>query len=1180
MSQTLVNQLWQLELNYPDTVEWNASILDGGYLITTGNTWNGATQKTNIVTTKTNQGGSIVWQTEYNGTASGFDYGAALIKDGSGNIFVAGATNASDDYTYDIVVIKYNSIGVQQWATTFDGTGAGNDIPSDILLIGTDIYVCAASIGITTGYDYLLLKLNSGGTVQWNKRYDYTSLYDIPGHLISNGGTNIVVSGASQSSATNWDYTSLKYNPSGTLIQTQRSSAAGYGFDRPTGLVTDGSDNFYITGYTYNGTDYDMRTIKLDEDLSPVWTVSENDGGEDGSNAICIDGSDNIYIAGYAENSADNRQIKIVKYNSGGTLQWEKILQNSSNDIEAQATGITYNSTSDRVVITGFYEYTSGKKVITTFALRTDNGNLTWKKEYPNLGESIDIPTNVLANNNYVWVYGRRTVDDTTRYVTVKYETWEKPNTNILDSLDRPIYRDNEVIIRFNPELLDKNFIDNKQQVYTNLADVLIDTTYDKIASLLKGNGVQFTPKAIKIYKQFTSNDSTSISRTGETIKLTEFWASILVTCDPSVDEFNLSDTLSNITGEILYAHPNWIGFQFDDANDEDYNTQLSLFTENPDFVNAHIEIEDAWDIEVGDENIKVGILDNSIDWSHEDFGDGTLSGSKIKGGFDFANSVDFASMGLPTSNDHATNVAGIIGALRNNEIGIAGIAGGDNTTGINNEGVSIYSLKCFYEDAILSVTSLSEALVTSSISGLEVYQGLNILNLSGGFLENAINEDTPEFRELQSAVDLAYRNEVVFVTARGQVNQSKFEEDGDELYAWPASFLQNKNYWTICVGAAGNNGERKTPINSDPSDEIDEFYSLIGGGIDLIAPGTSDLIWTTGISSDADASNDYIVFRNSSAAAPHVAGVAALMLSYVNDNPMVFNNLSPEDVEWIIQESADNFPTSEYPAEYDDFTGHGMLNATNALEWLELPYNKIIHYPISAPTSLGYYRLAEPDYIKIFIADPPGGLAAGVYLAEVWDVDFVYNHSIPATATFIAGWIRNSTTTGLEPIDLEEEDYIIPSVTNIFGSDYLDDFDISSTTAKIKSRVYRITYTQFGTAVTPFYYPNAPEDVEVNYSIYINDPAATNIETAAFNDANVVVFPNPTNELLNIIIDDHICIERIDIFNMNGEKVFSKNNFSIESFFSININFLSSGLYNIQITTNNKSFNTKIIKY
>lgn len=39
-----------------------------------------------------------------------------------------------------------------------------------------------------------------------------------------------------------------------------------------------------------------------------------------------------------------------------------KILQNSSNDIEAQATGITYNSTSDRVVITGFYEYTSGKK--------------------------------------------------------------------------------------------------------------------------------------------------------------------------------------------------------------------------------------------------------------------------------------------------------------------------------------------------------------------------------------------------------------------------------------------------------------------------------------------------------------------------------------------------------------------------------------------------------------------------------------------------------------------------------------------------------------------------------------------------------------------------------------------------------------------------------------------------
>ncbi|HET8962506.1 MAG TPA: hypothetical protein VFM99_01315, partial [Chitinophagales bacterium] len=249
-SQTLVNQLWQIELNYPDTVTWSASVLSSSNLITTGNTFNSIAQKTNIVTTKTDQNGSVVWQTEYNGAESEFDYGAAVTVDGSGNVFVTGASHSSDSYTFDVVIIKYNSSGEQQWATTFDGTGSNNDIPSDILLIDSDIYVCAASIGTSTNYDYLLLKLNSSGAVQWNKRYDYTSLFDIPGHLATNG-IDVVVSGASQSSATNWDYTSLKYNSSGTLLNTKRTAAAGYGFDRPTGLVVDATDNFYITGYTF-----------------------------------------------------------------------------------------------------------------------------------------------------------------------------------------------------------------------------------------------------------------------------------------------------------------------------------------------------------------------------------------------------------------------------------------------------------------------------------------------------------------------------------------------------------------------------------------------------------------------------------------------------------------------------------------------------------------------------------------------------------------------------------------------------------------------------------------------------------------------------------------------------------------------------------------------------------------
>jgi len=1172
-SQTLINELWEIELNYPQDIAWSASVLTSSSdMITTGNTWHDATQKVNIVTTKKNSSGTVIWNTEYNGTLSGFDYGSSICLDGSGNVYVAGATHNTSALTFDIVIIKYNSSGVQQWATLFNGSGSGMDIPSGITLDGSgNIYVCGAATGSTTGYDYVTIKLNSSGTIQWNQTYDYASLTDAPGFIAWNSGTSkIGIAGASQSSGSNWDYTTLKYDASGTLTNTNRSSAAGYGYDRPTDLVIDGSGNFYITGYAYNGSDYDMRTIKLDDDLSPIWTVTDDDGDEDGSNSIAIDGSHNTYVTGFAVSSSGDKRIKIVKYNSSGTFQWQTILENFDLSIDGEGVAIEYNSLNSTVVVTGFYEFSSGVKSITTIGVDPADGDIIWKEDYPNLTGSIDDPTNMHVSSNHIWIFGTRNEGAEIRYITIKYEIYEHPTEYVLDESDNPIYIENEILIRFNPELLDIEFIDNKQQVYSNLALILDEGFYDVILPYLQGENSQFTPKGVKIYKNFTSEDNTSISRSGKTVLLPEFWASLIVTCDASMNVIELSDSLALFPENILYAHPNWIATQFDTPDDEEYDSQESIHYVSPNDADSDIEVEGAWDMEVGEENIKVGILENALDWSHEDFGDGTLEGSKIKDGYDFVNNVDFEFIGLPLTNDHGTNTTGIIGALRNNGIGIAGIAGGDEE--LDNIGVSLYEYKVFSETGVSTISYISDALANAAISGPEEYQGVDILNFSGGFDYIASLTD---FQELQTAVDMLYRNEVVFCVARGQTNETE-EDPGDPFNntTYPAGFLQNKNHWVIVVGAAGNDGERKTLENSDPGDENDEWFSYIGAGIDLIAPGTSDMVWTTGISSDVDPENDYIFFRNTSAATPHVTGVAGLMLSYVNNNPAAYNELAPDDVEWIIQETADN--TEDFPAEYDDFTGHGMLNATNAMEALELPYYRVIHYPTGEPTTLDYYLQEDPEYIKIWISDPPGAYAAGIYLAEVWDVDFIYNHSIPGSATFIAGWLRNSTTTGMEPISLDEGDYIIPNIDNVRGSDYLDAFDITSTTAKIKSRVYKITHTLLGAAVTPFWYPLAPADVDVNYSIYIYDQNATVSVPTINEESGFQVFPNPANDVLNIYFEFSNSVY-VEVFDIDGRKVkFGDFNISENT---IDISDLSLGLYFVTITTGDQKLTSKFVK-
>ena len=109
-----------------------------------------------------------------------------------------------------------------------------------------------------------------------------------------------------------------------------------------------------------------------------------------------------------------------------------------------------------------------------------------------------------------------------------------------------------------------------------------------------------------------------------------------------------------------------------------------------------------------------------------------------------------------------------------------------------------------------------------------------------------------------------------------------------------------------ITVGASNVNGEKAD-------------YSNIGTKIDLIAPGgqTSDVLLRS-----SDIGGGYRYGYGTSYAAPHVAGVIALIKSIRND-------LSVEDIRYILHMTA----TDIGPIGWDEETGYGILNATAALE-------------------------------------------------------------------------------------------------------------------------------------------------------------------------------------------------------------------------------------------------------
>ncbi len=101
------------------------------------------------------------WAARYNGPGNSSDFAYSIAVDGSGNVYITGWTTvgAYADYT----TIKYNSSGVQQWVSNYNGTAGGTDYAYAIAVDGSgNVYVTGGSVGIETNYyDYATVKYDA-----------------------------------------------------------------------------------------------------------------------------------------------------------------------------------------------------------------------------------------------------------------------------------------------------------------------------------------------------------------------------------------------------------------------------------------------------------------------------------------------------------------------------------------------------------------------------------------------------------------------------------------------------------------------------------------------------------------------------------------------------------------------------------------------------------------------------------------------------------------------------------------------------------------------------------------------------------------------------------------------------------------------------------------------------------
>ena len=353
-------------------------------------------------------------------------------------------------------------------------------------------------------------------------------------------------------------------------------------------------------------------------------------------------------------------------------------------------------------------------------------------------------------------------------------------------------------------------------------------------------------------------------------------------------------------TGLFEYVEPNYLGEGGGKMgllpNDSHFSRQYSFnndgsFSLSAAVIDADIDMDLAWDVEQGDSNIVVAVLDAGFRMFHPEVSgrlwtnyndplDGSDNDNNTyvddRQGWDFVNDDND-----PTDDHgHGTNVAGIIVANGNNSLGYAGVDWNCKLMVCkildqNNQGFYSWWAEAIY---------------------YAVDNGAHVLNMSVGGSSMSVL--------LRDAVNYAYNNGVTIVACM-------MNENNNVTY-YPAGY-QN----TIAVGSTDANDER-----SDPFFWSSTSGSCYGSHIDIIAPGN----YIYGLSHSSNFNfNSY--WGGTSQAAPHVAGVCALLLA---QNP----NRTPDDLRNILINSAEDEvgdPLEDVPG-FDIYYGHGRLNAYQAL--------------------------------------------------------------------------------------------------------------------------------------------------------------------------------------------------------------------------------------------------------